>query len=328
MIKKAGIGLVGLLVLVFLSFVVGPKPTFEPINNTPSQTVYDIAKLDQLIADREAKVEGIKSDNEARIVWADSTKQRTPYSIVYLHGFSASQGEGFPIHLNLADSLDMNLYLPRLPEHGIAGEEAMTSLTPKLLVDAAKDAIAIGRSIGEKVIVMSCSTGGTLSIFLSANDPSIAAQILLSPNIEIKNSSAKLVTGPWGKQLAYQVMGTTRSYPVENEDHGKYWSTAYSTNGVIALQALLDNTMKPEIFEAIKTPVYCGYYYKDEEEQDNVVSVEAMLEFREQLQIPADDIEYDAFPDAGNHVIGCSYRNPYWQRVESEIYDFIKTEFM
>src|SRR5690606_2388877 len=68
----------------------------------------------------------LKPDNEARIIWADdSTKSRTPYALVYLHGFSASQEEGDPVHTRFAKTFGCNLYLPRLAEHGIDTTEPL-----------------------------------------------------------------------------------------------------------------------------------------------------------------------------------------------------------
>jgi hypothetical protein len=46
-----------------------------------------------------------------------------------------------------------------------------------------------------------------------------------------------------------------------------------------------------------------GYYFKDEEHQDNVVSVDAMKEMFEQLGTPAGLKKSEAFPNSGNHVI-------------------------
>jgi len=259
-------------------------------------------------------------------VWADSSQQKTPLSIVYLHGFSASQGEGFPMHVNIADSLNANIYLPRLNGHGLENPDAMIDLTPELLVEEAKEAIAIGKTIGERVIVMGCSTGGTLGVYLAANDPSLAGLILLSPNIEIKTSSSKMMTGPWGRQLTHKLMGPRRT--PGNGEYKQYWSNTYSTNGLIALRALLDQTMNTEVFAKIKSPVYCGYYYKNEEEQDHVVSVPAMLEFKDALTVNTDDIEFEAFPEAGDHVICSVYKSDNWQNVQREVLDFIHREIV
>ena len=46
-----------------------------------------------------------------------------------------------------------------------------------------------------------------------------------------------------------------------------------------------------------------GYYYKDEEHQDNVVSVDAMKEMYAALGTPAALKREEAFPNSGNHVI-------------------------
>jgi len=201
MLKKILIALGGLLVLLVGGFFLGPRAQYEKVDNTPAPKRYDIETLDQVLRDRESTVQYLKDDNEARVIWTDSIPTKTAYSIVYLHGFSASQGEGYPMHLNLADSLDANMYLPRLPEHGVHYQDAMKDLTPVMLVEAAKDAIAIGKSIGDKVIVVGCSTGGTLGIFLAAGDPDLEALVLLSPNIEIRSPGAAMMTGPWGRQL-------------------------------------------------------------------------------------------------------------------------------
>ncbi|MFZ8461094.1 alpha/beta hydrolase, partial [Staphylococcus aureus] len=83
----------------------------------------------------------IKENNEARIVWANDTlKQKTNYAIVYLHGFSASQEEGNPVHRNIAKQFGCNLYLARLAEHGIDTVDALFNYTADRLWESAKEA--------------------------------------------------------------------------------------------------------------------------------------------------------------------------------------------
>ena len=50
-----------------------------------------------------------------------------------------------------------------------------------------------------------------------------------------------------------------------------------------------------------------GYYYKDDEHQDNVVSVPAMLAMYDELGTPADKKQKMAFPNAGEHVIASHF---------------------
>ena len=102
-----------LLIIAILSiiFLLGPRPS-KPVYNKDLPAVPAIAAgLEQYVTHIEA-AHKVKPDNEARIVWAnDSLKQKTPYAIVYLHGFSASQAEGNPLHRDIAREFGCNLYL-------------------------------------------------------------------------------------------------------------------------------------------------------------------------------------------------------------------------
>ena len=320
--KVLAVALIGLCIVFF----VGPRPEFEKIDNLPSTVQYELGQLDKMIAKQEAAVQYLKDDNEARIVWADSIPSKTPFSIVYLHGFSASQGEGYPLHLNIGDSLDANLYLPRLPEHGLDSKNSMKTLTPGDLIEEAKEAIAIGKTIGDKVILVGCSTGGTLALYLAAEDPDLAGLVLLSPNIEVAFPGVSLLTGPWGKQIGLALLGEHRIVD-SSVNYEPYWSKHYHLNGLIAMQALLDMTMKEEIFEKIKMPTYCGYFYKNEEIQDPVVSVAAIKQLESQISTPDDDKEFEAFA-SGDHVLGSVYKNSDWQDVQAEVLDFINNEII
>src|ERR1022692_2864583 len=106
------------VVLVIL-YLLGPSPD-TPVYRTEMPAVPSgAAQLESYVRANEA-MHKLKPDNEARIIWArDSLKQKTDYAIVYLHGFSASQAEGDPIHKNIAKEFGCNLYLSRLAEHGI-----------------------------------------------------------------------------------------------------------------------------------------------------------------------------------------------------------------
>ena len=179
-----------LVAVLAVVYFLGPKPS-APVFNNELPTVASINALDASIADMEA-THKIKPNNEAKIIWADSSKSQTEYAIVYLHGFSASQMEGDPVHQNIAKQFHCNLYLARLAEHGIDTTEDLMNLTAEKYWESAKMAYAIGKQIGKKVILMSTSTGGTLALQLAANYPEIGGLILYSPNIEVFNPSAPL----------------------------------------------------------------------------------------------------------------------------------------
>ena len=112
--------------------------------------------------------------------------------------------------------------------------------------------------MGEKVILICTSTGATTGLYLAANHPSIEALILVSPNIDIYDSTSNLLTKPWGKQILKAVMGgnyQTWQPPIGAD---KYWYGKYRIEAILELKALLQATMKKETFKKIKQPFFMG----------------------------------------------------------------------
>ena len=104
--------------------------------------------------------------------------QKNKISIVYLHGFSGSSQDGSPVHINVAEKLNSNIYLPRLYAHGLNSEEPLIEYTGEKYLDSAREALAIGKIVGEKVILMCTSTGCSAALTLAANHPEVAALVM------------------------------------------------------------------------------------------------------------------------------------------------------
>lgn len=289
---------------LIVGYTLGPSAHYAPINYKPVVFDSDLVKLEQSIADSERKAH-LRPDNEARIIWADSLhKVKTPYSIVYIPGFSATWAEGDPIHKQLAKHFGCNLYLARTYGHGVDSPDALRDLTPDNYAGSAEQALEIGKKLGDKVIVIGTSAGGMLTLYLAARHPEIDGLVLYSPCIAVANPALKLVTKPWGKQILNQVFRgdyVINSYKQAGRE--RYWFPKYHVNGLISLQTMLDQYMVPEEFQKVKQPVFMGYYYKDDDHQDKVVSVAAMLDMFDQLGTPPAKKQKVAFPDAGEHVI-------------------------
>jgi len=298
--------LLKIVILSFFALIViyflGPKPP-KPIFNNDLPTVVSINALDAYITAMEAPYK-IKDDNQARIIWADNSKTQTDYAIVYLHGFSASQMEGNPVHQNIAKQFHCNLYLARLAEHGIDTTEDLMNLTAENYWESAKLAYAIGKQIGKKVILMSTSTGGSLALQLAANYPEIAGLILYSPNIEIFDPSAPLLNNPWGLQIGRTVLKSNYvDIKYTDSAYPKYWNSHYRIEAVVELQNLIETTMTEATFKKIQQPTLALYYYKDEAHQDNVVKVSAIQKMMQQIATPSNLKMEMAMPNTGNHVI-------------------------
>lgn len=319
---KITAALVALLAVVYF---LGPKPAAPNYNNNLIQVPSDPAALEAYVASNEAKHK-VKPDNEARIVWAnDSTKAKTPYVIVYLHGFSASQEEGNPVHRNIAKQFGCNMYLARLSEHGIDTTDALVNMTATSLWESAKEAYAIGKQLGDKVILMGTSTGGTVALELASNFEDVAGLVLYSPNIAINNPSAFLTNNPWGLQIARMVMGGKENVLKNRTDtYKKYWNHQYRLEAVVELQELLESTMIPSHFNKIKCPLLTLYYFKDEKNQDPVVKVSAMKEMFEAVATPTNLKRMLPIPEAGNHVLASPIQSNDIVTVEKETALFLE----
>lgn len=306
-------------------YLLGPAPV-KPVYKIEMPTVpADPNQLDAYVKNNEAQHK-IKQDNEARIIWYnDSTKQKTDYAIVYLHGFTASQAEGDPVHRNLAKKFGCNLYLSRLAEHGIDTTDALLNLTADKYWESAKQALAIGQQIGNKVILLTTSTGGTNALQLAATYPAnVAALILMSPNIAINDPNAWLLNNHWGLQVAHLVLGSGYITSKDNRPlYKQYWDWKYRAEGAVALEEMLETTMKKEIFEKVTQPVELLYFYKDEQHQDSVVKVSAMLNMFDELGTPDSLKRKQAMPGAGTHVLGSYIKSQDVEGVQKAIEKFM-----
>ncbi len=313
------------LVLLVIVYLLGPHPASTNYN-TEMPVVPSIDQLEKFISTAEA-VHHLRPNNEARIVWAnDSLKQITDYAIVYLHGFTASQEEGNPVHRNIAKQFGCNLYLARLAEHGIDTTEQLVNLTAENYWKSAQQALAIGKKLGKKVILMGTSNGGTQALQLAAAYPNdVAALVLYSPNIAINDPNAWLLNNPWGLEIARLVKGSKYLVADDNRPiYKQYWNRPYRLEAIIVVEEMLETTMNKETFSKIKQPTLLLDYYKDEKHQDLVVKVSAMKEMFVQLST-ADSLKRAIdLPLTGDHVIASPIKSKDVAGVERETSRFLE----
>ncbi len=313
------------LVLLAVTVMAGPRKAKPILSKELPKITVSCPEVGSFVKSREAAIPNIKPANASEVYYADeTTKAQTEYCLLYLHGFSASPMEGNPTHVNIGKAFGMNTYIPRLAAHGLITEDALLDMTPDNLWNSAKEALVIAKSLGRKVIVMGTSTGGTLALQLAADFPKdIAGLLLYSPNIKLANKAAVLLARPFGLQLGRLISGGKYRNLKSDPKTDPYWYIKYRVEGVVYLQMLLEKTMKAKTFAAVNQPVFVGYYYKDEEHQDQQVSVNAIHWMFENLGTQKDKkVEVD-FPDAGDHVIGSDLINPNWMKVYKATSDFL-----
>jgi len=180
----------------------------------------------------------------------------------------------------------------------------------------------VARQLGDKVVLMSTSTGGTLSLILAADNPDLAGIILYSPNIEMADDMTKVLTFPWGMQIGKLVQGEMINYPDDPPLVRKYWQSSYRVEAVAYLQSLVENTMNSRTFEKVKQPLFLGYYFKDEENQDPTVKVSAMLDMYAHLGTPENQKTKYAFAEVGVHPLASDIKSKDIASVKRETFKF------
>lgn len=190
----------------------------------------------------ESRYDDIVPGVQKRVIWRDGYKERrTPVSILYVHGFSATSEEIRPVPDRVAGALGANLVYTRLAGHGRSGAAMGEPDANDWMQDMA-EGLAAARAVGDKVVVMSTSTGGTLAA-AAAFDPDmardVAAMIFVSPNFGINDPAAPLLTLPGAEWWLPLVAGKTRRFEPENEAQGTYWTEEYPTTALLPMAALV-----------------------------------------------------------------------------------------
>ena len=205
-------------------------------------TELELQQIDQFLIESESKFTDIVEGTEKRVRWYNNQKQKTQFSIVYIHGFSASSQELSPTTQLLADKLGANTYYARLAGHG-RSDDAMTQADVTAWQKEALQAYQIGQLLGEKVIIISTSTGGTLATWL-LNQSGIKqpfANIMVSPNYKVQNKSIWLLKSSLGLKLAKLINGDYNSFTPHSPEHAKYWTERYPLEAVQPMLKLLDD---------------------------------------------------------------------------------------
>jgi alpha-beta hydrolase superfamily lysophospholipase len=136
------------------------------------------------------------------------------------------------------------------------------------------EALAIGRRLGDRVIVISTSTGGTLAA-IAATDPALgenlAGIVFVSPNFGIDKTAAFLLNLPFVREWGPLVAGEERSFDTRNAAHAKFWTTRYPTVAAVPMEALVNHALAQDYTKA-QTPALFIYAMDDRVVQPRVTA--------------------------------------------------------
>jgi len=287
-------------------YVLGPvEPVDRTITFDPASLPQD---LDAYLAQEEAKLPDIRHGTEKHIFWNGDAGQKTPLAVVYLHGFSASRQEISPVAENVAKALGANLFMTRLAGHG-RSDAAMAEPMAGTWINDTAEAMAIGRRIGERVLVIATSTGGTLAA-IAATDPvlsqDVAGMVMISPNFGIAPLPTFLLGLPWVRQWGPLVAGETQSFKPANEKTALYWNTSYPTVAAVPMAALVRHAVRLD-YSTVKIPALFLFSPKDQVvDPDATERVVAAWGGAKEEQYPV----LTAKDDPNRHVITGDIRSP------------------
>jgi alpha-beta hydrolase superfamily lysophospholipase len=127
------------------------------------------------------------------------------------------------------------------------------------------EAVQIGKALGDNLLVISCSTGSTLSTWLGTTPQAakVNAFVFISPNFGLKNKMSELINMPWGKQIATAVSGETISYEQTDPREKTAWTGSYPTKALFPMMALVKKVRDSDL-SAFKTPVLVLYSAADQ----------------------------------------------------------------
>ncbi|WP_179957796.1 alpha/beta hydrolase [Exilibacterium tricleocarpae] len=280
-------------------FALGPRPVLTGAAEPPPLPA-QLRQLETWLAQQENGFGDITAGTEKSIVWHNpNSPGQTDLAILYIHGFSATRQEIAPVPQALGTYLNANVYLTRLPGHG-RGFAPMGTATANDWAAETLAAWEVAKKLGRRVIVISTSTGSTLSTWLM-QQPGVQtqarAQIYVSPNFGVRKTGAGLLTMPWARQIIPLLLGPESGFEPRSETHAKYWTSRYPVAALSQMQATVDWVAASDVGQ-IKVPTL--FIYSNEDRAVDPARTDRVLAdwggYTERMLIPGR-------PGASNHVL-------------------------
>lgn len=302
----------------------GPREPVARSANPPAIGPGDPAAW---LASQEADIPNLDPAAAKEIIWAyPASRARTPYAIVYVHGFSATKAELRPVPDMVAKALGANLYFTRLAGHG-RNDAAMAEPTVGDWLDDLAEAVAIGRRIGDRVIVIGTSTGGALATYgasLPGVMDGVAGLVLVSPNYGVRDWRGFLLTMPYARQIVPAINGpdygsapASRAADEAAQTYG--WTRRFPTVALLPMAALAA-AAKAVDAQSIHVPAL--FLYND---GDMVVDSSAVPAMAARWGAPHQLLAIDDTADPSGHLLAGDLRSPATNaRVADAIIQFIR----
>ncbi len=184
----AGVGLV--LVVALLVLALGAWVWFAPLNlNGLQPAASPMATHDEAVS----AIEALQQEEQRTVAINPvcSSKllthgERTGDVIVLLHGFTNCPKQFEPLGKQLFD-LGYNVYIPRMPHHGLADvlTRHPSKLTGEALARYGSSAVDIAHSLGDRITVAGLSGGGSVAAWVAQEREDVDTVMLIAPMLGI-----------------------------------------------------------------------------------------------------------------------------------------------
>lgn len=179
-VLKAALAMLGVLVLVLALLLAGayllpnPAPASHP--NPAKNYGEAVARIKAALAADGPEI------CYHQIFFDQGSK--TAAAVVLFHGFTNAPRQ-MDVLAQTYKARGYNVYVPRLPHHGMSDRmtEDLKNQNVGELVRAVDDAIDIGAGLGDKVIVLGTSAGGTMAAWAAKNRSEVNEAAIISPLI-------------------------------------------------------------------------------------------------------------------------------------------------
>lgn len=194
-----GIALLAATGLTVSFVVLSMRPvSVEGLNDRPSPTVPALTHGEAVAAFaviRQAEAEqGLHERCPSQLL---SHGHKTKAAVIFFHGLTSCPAQGEELARSVFE-LGYNVYLPRMFGHGKADPDTLmlADLTAEHLVDLANESTDLAQGLGDEVIVVGLSAGGTIATWIAQNRADVDHAIPVSPFL------GPFVVPPWATRAA------------------------------------------------------------------------------------------------------------------------------
>ena len=275
----------------------------EPADLTLSKVSIN-TNVDHYLEKREKEVLGLQPGVCKEVTWAEKRGKKTKFSIIFLHGFTASKFELSPFPNAVALGLKANIYNARLSGHGCGGE-ALGKVKVKDWVFDLSEALEIGRKIGEKIIIIGSSTGGTLAT-VAASEKNVSGIIFVSPNFKVRYRFFQIFTLGFARFWIPLIFGKYREFQPISKEHAIYWTTRYPIVAIVTMATLVKKVVSQN-FDKKNCPALFIV-----SEEDKVVDAKKTLKIAEQWggKSFVNLVKCGPYDDPNSHVLAGDIKSP------------------